>query len=260
MANASILSVNLADAGVVTADSEAEAMPASLLQVEHVRKRWRGDGPAAYVVCDLGALHDVDTVALLGMTVGDAATVRLRISTADATGAAGDALDTGVLTSASEWFDPDYGALVYAGAAVVSGRYVRIDLAETDALYLEAGRLVVGERITFEANFRPGSARGRNDLSRKTRTQGGQTLIERKARPRTLDLAFDWVTLAEWEAIVEPVDRDRGVTEDVLVILDAEGDNVPRDAVWGLLSDISPVAFTAIPDVFTKQYRLEERL
>lgn len=269
MANASILATNLADDGVVSADAEEDTMPASLLQVTHVRKRFRSSNPSVAILCDLGALADVDTVALLGLasSLGTrrekpsaAATVRLRISTVDATGAAGDALDTGVLASGSQWFDHAYGSLVWAGAAAVSGRYIRLDFADAGADYVEAGRLVAGERATFSANFRPGSGRGRTDLSRKTQTQGGQTLIERKARRRTLDLAFDWVTLADWEAIVEPIDRDSGVTEDILVILDAEADNVPQGAIWGLMADISPVSFAAIPDVFSKQYRIEERL
>lgn len=260
MANASVLTENLADSGTITADVEEEAMPVSYLQVQHVEKRWRAVAAAATVLCDLGASSAIDTVALLGMTVGSTATVRIRISTADATGAAGDALDTGVLASGSQWFDATYGSVVYAGAAVVTGRYVRIDIAEAGAVMIEAGRLVVGARSTFTYNFTPGSSRGRNDLSRRKRTEGGQMLVERKRRPRTLSLDFDFVTAAQWQAIVEPIDRDIGLTDDILFVIDAESGNVPRDAVWGFVTDLTAVPYTAIPDIVTKQYRLEERL
>lgn len=259
MANAAILAVNLADAASVTADSEALSMPASLLQNVHVRKRWRSTAATAAILCDLGASLSPDTFGLFGLTVGAGATCRLRVSTVDATGAAGDALDTGVLTSSSAWFDPDYGAFVYASAAV-TGRYVRFDLADAGADYVEAGRLVAGVRTAFGANFTPGSTRGRVDLSRRTRTQGGQMLLDRKPKARTLALDFDFLTAAEWAATLEAADRDNGLTDDVLLILDPTGDNVARDAIWGLLTDLSPVAFTAIPDIVSKQYRLEERL
>lgn len=260
MSNAAILFRNLADAAFVSASDAVAGMPASLLQVEHVRKVWRVEGASAYVLCDFGAAVDLDTVGLFGMNAGATATVQLRLSTADATGAAGDALDTGALASGSQFFDADFGSLVWAGAAAVTGRYLRIDIAQAGAAYLEAGRLVAGERAAFAANFTPGSGRGRIDPSIRTTTLGGGTLLDRKRRKRFLDLSFDWVTAAEWAAIVEPIERERGLTDDVLVMTNDESDNLPRDAVWGLLADLSPAQFTGIVDVVATKYRVEERL
>jgi len=260
MANAAILFRNLADAALVSASAAVSGMPASLLQVEHVRKVWRATGASAYVLCDFGASVAIDTVGLFGMTVSSAATVRLRLSTADATGATGDALDTGTLASGTQFFDATFGSLVWAGAAAVTSRYLRIDLAQAGAAHLEAGRLVAGARAAFATNFTPGSGRGRVDPSVRTATLGGGTLVDRRRSRRFLDLSFDWVTAAEWAAIVEPIERERGLTDDVLVITDTESTNLPRDAVWGLLADLSPAQFTAIPDLVSTKYRIEERL
>lgn len=85
-------------------------------------------------------------------------------------------------------------------------------------------------------------------------------LNEVRRRPRTFDLSFDWITAAEWAAILEPVARDVGLTGDVLILVDAASDNVPRDAVWGFLTDLSPIPFAAIPDIVATKYRVEERL
>lgn len=255
----SFLRTNLADAGTVAADTEVSAMPATLVQGVHVRKRWRSTANAAYLLCDLGASLAPNSFALFGLTINPGATCRLRVSTADATGAAGDALDTGALADGSTYLDANYGSFVWIGDAV-TGRYVRFDLSDPAGSFVEAGRMVVGVRSALAANFVPGSARGRTDLSRRVRTEGGQTLIQRRAVARTLDLSFDWIEHAEWESLVEPIDRDSGLTEDILAIVDENSSNLPRDSVWGLVSDTSPVGFTPIPDVYSKQYRIEERL
>lgn len=268
MANAAVLWTNLADAddAVITADSEATTMPVSRLQTEHVRKGYRSVGTPAAIICDLGESKTIDTVALLGMfsattgePMGPTSTVRLRISTADATGAAGDALDTGTLTFGSQWFDYRYGAFVYAGDEV-SGRYVRIDVDDPGAGYVDAGRLVIGCRTAFATNFIPNSARGWNDYSSVSRSQGGQKHFDRRPKARTLDINFDAVTATEWAAVVEEIDRDKGITEDMLWIIDPSSTNVARDSIWGTMVDISPSIFTQIVELYTKAYRLEERL
>lgn len=253
------LRTNLTDAGTVTAETQVTAMPASLVQGVHVRKRWRSTANAAYLLCDLGASLAPNSFALFGLTLNAGATCRLRVSTVDSTGAAGDALDTGALADGSTYLDADYGSFVWLGDAI-TGRYVRFDLSDPAGAFVEAGRMVVGVRASLAANFVPGSARSRVDLSRRARTEGGQTLIQRRARFRTLDLSFDWVEQAEWETLVEPIDREAGLTEDILAIVDENSTNLPRDTVWGLVSDMSPVGFTPIPDVYSKQYRIEERL
>lgn len=259
MANAAVVVTNLADSAVVTTSSEVDAMPGALLLSVHVLKVWRSSTLPAYILADLGASVSIDTVALFGLGAGTGAEFRIRVSTADATGATGDALDTGTIDSSSAWFDPDYASLVYSDDAV-TGRYVRIDIEESGVGYVEAGRLVIGKRTGFDTNFTPGSARGRNDLSRRTRTRGGQLLMDRQPRPRTIELNFDRITATAWETLIEPIDRDAGTTEDILVMLDPEADNLPRASYWGSLTDLTPVAFTALVDVVGKTFRLEERL
>lgn len=257
MANAALLYENLADVGAISASGAVASMPASLLLNPHIQKRWRCLGASAYFVCDLGASQAPDVIALLGLTLGASGTVRLRVSTDDATGAEGDSLDTGVLTSSSAYFDPDYGAFIYVGDAA-EGRYIRFDLADAGAAYLEAGRLVAGVRTAFETNYSQASSRGWQDPSRKTKTEGGQTLVQRRPKFRLFDFGFDFVT--QWASLVEVVDRRCGTTEDVMLIENPESDNLPRDCVWGQVADLTPIALTPISDVVTKQYRIEERL
>lgn len=157
-----------------------------------------------------------------------------------------------MLTSSSAYFDPNYGAFVYAGASITV-RYIRIDVVDSAGSFIEAGRLVAGVRTLFGNNFVPGSSRGWIDPSRKSRTEGGQTLVQRRPKARSFELSLDFVTATDWAATIETIDRDNGLTDDVLMTLDEDSTNIARDTIWGQIVDLSPVAFTAIPDVYAKQ-------
>lgn len=261
MANAAIAHENLADAGSLTATSEAFLLPVLNLQDPHIGRRWRSETGSESCILDLGAMTSIDTIRLSGLTGSVGETVRLRLSTVDTSGAAGDVLDTGILASgATAYFDIDYGTLCYLLAAPTSCRYVRIDLADVGADYVEAGRLFVGLREAFTYNFVPGATIGWVDRSKRQEARGGQTLIWNDNSYRQVEINLEWVTEAQRYGIVETLDRVNGQNTDVLLILDTDSDNLARDSIWGLVSDLTPVAFTNLIGIFTKQYRVKERL
>lgn len=262
MANAALLYNNLADAGSVTASTAAALMPVSRLLAgvsPHIEERWRSSAEPAYFICDLGSSKSVDTVAVFGLTVAAGSTFRVRGSTADATGAAGDAFDSTVLSTGT-YFDPAYGAIVWLRSAPATCRYIRVDLVDTPASYVEAGRLVVGARTAFTYNFAPGMARAWVDRSRKVKTSGGQSLIWVDNKFRTIDLNLEWVTAAQRDSLLEAIDLANGQHVDVLLILDTDSTNLPRDSIWGLISEPSPTLATAIPDIVSRSFKIEERL
>lgn len=255
MGNAAIAWVNVADAGLLFASTQELTMPVQLVQNEHVARRWRSLSAPASLVVDLLAASAIDTVALMGLTMGANGTARVRVSTLDATGAAGDAFD-GAVTPV----DPDYGTHVEIIPAPVTGRYVRIDLADPDGAYVEAGRLFVGTRTVFAYNHVYGWSRGWTDRSTNTKTRGGQTQVLRDNSFRSFDLTFDFVTEAQRDAMIEAIDRDNGMHTDVLLIRDPDADNLARESLWGLVSDLTAVTQPTFFDVYSKQLKIEERL
>lgn len=259
MANAAIAYENLADAATVTAQTAASLMPVTRVQNEHVRRRWRSTANSAWLLCDLLANTAIDTIGLFGLTLASGATIRIRVSTSAGGATSGDLLDVTVDTSDAE-FDENYGALVYLCAAALTGRYVRFDITDSAASYVEAGRLFVGNRTEFTYKYGPGSSRGWTDPSARQKTLGGQTLIDDRPPYRFLDLSFDWVTEAQRDGLVETIDRVNGRRVDVLLIENTESTNLPMHSVWGLVTELTPAVATAIPDIFSKQYRVEERL
>jgi len=266
MANAAILYDNLADAATVSASSWIASAPPTMLQNPHVRRRWKGrNGASEYILCDFGSEVSIDTVALFGCqgvlsdvqrNLSSAATTRIRLSNSDDTGVTGEIHDSG---SAAGRISDAYGALVYLLDAPVSARYLRIDLGQSSADALLAGRLVAGVRHTFSINFNFDWQFGYADLSRKSRSAGGQTFIERDDRYRIVTLTFGFLSEADRYSAVDDIDRLKGVSSDILLITDPDSARLDRDSVWGLLQDLSPVTQPFF-DNYSKTYALEERL
>lgn len=264
MAAAAILITNLADDGTVSASSEVSGMAAELLITSpHVTDdRWRSTSGTADLTIDLGSDVSIDTIVLLGLTVGASATIRLRVSTSAGGSTSGDLIDTGALSAypSSAYFDPDYGMFVYPAAAEVSGRYVRLDLVDGAADYVEAGRIVVGVREEYDYNFVPGAQFDWVDPSASRKSRGGQTLVWERPAFRRAVLQFDWVSNSQRWDLIERLGRVNGVHDDVLVILDPSATNLPQRTIWGSVRDQSPASFSAVPDIHAKQITVEERL
>ncbi|MDP1867009.1 MAG: hypothetical protein Q8L13_11800 [Bradyrhizobium sp.] len=260
MANASIVIDNNADNATVGASSQVLVMPASNLLTPHPSERWRSLSNTAWFVLDKGAAVVADTVMIGGLTCGVNATARLRLSSIDASGAAGDIFDSGDLASGSISFDVEYRSFVHQLAAPAAWRYQRFDINDPDADFVEAGSVVDGLAVTFDYNFAPGGSFQHVDRSRVSTTASGMTLIWDDNNFRRVDLSFGWVTAAQRYGLIERLDRIKGKKRNVLLITDPESENLPRDSIFGRVTDQTAVNFGPVFDIFGKQLRIEERI
>lgn len=268
MANGAIVTANIADDGTLMASGEVDGMEIDkLIDSPHVRDDlWRATGSSANFTWDYGGDTSLDTVALFGLTMGAAGTLRCRVSSQAGGSTAGDRLDTGTLSFGSAWWDYRYGAFVYPLGAAVSARYVRFDLDDAEASFIEAGRLVIGTRTVLDYNFAPGSSFDWLDENPVVKSSGRQTLTwERAHRNRAVSLDLSWVSNSQRWGLVETLGRDVGRTGDVLMLLDPAASNLPQWTVWGLIVESAPSAFLPVFDagggnMFSKQIRIEERL
>lgn len=257
---------NLADEGTVTASSWIPSAPPTMLQDAHTTRRWQGEGGTSdYLVASWPAAQIIDTVVLLRcaklvdgeeLPMTAASTTRVRLSSVDTTGAAGDAYDTTATIGAVR---EEYGALVVLLETPVSAVAVRVDLSEPDAEAVMAGRLIVGRRVKPSINFSFGWAYGWADLSRRRSSAAGLTFVDREDRVRTLNLSFDWLTSGERWGVAHDIDRVCGTSRDILIITNQASTELDRDTVWGLLNDQSPPV-QPFRGVYKKSYQLTERL
>lgn len=263
---AAILWENLADSGTVSASSGLASAPATSLQNEHTTRRWKGrNGASESILCTWADAQDFNSISLercAEVTAGvlspmsSAATIRVRVSSADLTGVAGDVWDSGTLSGRVR---EEYGRFVDLHEATLTGKALLIDIGQSGADAILAGRLVVGMRQAFDYNFSYGWTDGYGDLSRIRKSAGGQTFIDRDLRYRVLGIEFGAVSQADRNAIVREVDRVSGISRDVLFVIDEDSAEPDRDSVWGLIKDMSP---PSQPNLawFSKRYDIEERL
>ncbi len=250
---ACIVSVNLADLGTISASSSILLSPPSTLQTPDVTERWRsaeaGQGNFIEYISS-----SFDTIAVEGTTMSATGQARVRVSSTDSSGVAGDIEDTG-------WFvvDGGYNRLVVLLTSVATSGYVRVDLSDPGEDYVEAGRLVVGERTQFTVNFQYGWGSGYVSRSIINKTAAGLTKIWRRSKVRTLDVTFSFLSESERHGLVETIDRDNGVEDDILFIVDPTSSKLERDSIWGLATTLSQVT-QPYPEIFVKQYQIEQRL
>lgn len=247
---AAVVHTNLADSATITASSSLLLAQPQRVQNEHVSRAWRSQLPTSYLIFDLGSALSIDTVAMIGIT---ASTIRCRISATDDTGVTGELYDSTVVN-----VDQDYLQAIFALGSAVSGRYIRIDLTHSTLTYTEIGRAVIGLRSAFTTNFSYGWGRTFIDPSQRTKTRGQLTQITAERSYRLIELPFDWIDEADRYGFVETIDRVNGLKTDVLMLFDTDSANLPRDTIWGLITDATPVNQPFF-DIFSKNYRIEER-
>ena len=91
MARPMFVRSNLIDAATLSASTATGGWPVANLAEADISKIWRAapTSTSAWVLADLGSAITVGAVALVNTNLGLATPVRIRISTADATGVAG---------------------------------------------------------------------------------------------------------------------------------------------------------------------------
>lgn len=259
MANVAVGHTNLADGDdvVLSASSSVIFMPVSELRTVHVGRKWRGDGGNTETVfVDLGSAQSLDTIALMGTNLMTTGTTRVRASATDPLVTSALLYDSGDLVGE---VDESYGYLVTLLDAPVSARYVRIDLTQGGVDYIEAGRLFIGLRSSFEVNADYGWSYAWVDPSRVTKSIAGQSYVDARESYRVFEMAFSFMVEDDRRGFVEQIDRVNGRKTDLLWIVDPEDDNLGYVTVWGLMSELFAIS-QPLFDRWSKSYRIEERL
>lgn len=224
--------------GSVSAGSQIAGMPATNLIDPRISTVWRAQAgvTSTYVIADLGALHAVDTVALLWTTLTAGATVRVRLSTTDASGAAGNAHDSGTIAGQAE---PQYPHVLYYLPFPVNARYVRVDITDTSAPWLQAARLLAGARWNPTHNYTIGWRDAAVDDAQITTVWGGGEWRDRRAVRRRVRITIP--ALPQAEALQHGLALQRlGRAGDVLFVFDV-ADRSPRRAIFGRLDDLEMI-------------------
>lgn len=246
---------DLVQAGTVSAGTAVPTLPATNVQDGRLSVKWRATGSSDFLLVDLLATSVVGWVAWGGTNLSSAGTRRVRLSTADATGAAGDAHDSGTAAAA---VDPAYDLLVYILPADVTGRYLRLDVVDTSQTYVEGGRLWAGPTFRPTVNYAYGGQDLVRDPSAVRQSETGETYADRRPQQRGVRISLPRVTAAEKVAGLDPLRRAAGLTGDVMVCRDPAGTNLSRDTIVGPLESVFAVT-NAHFNGFTAEMTVWER-
>lgn len=251
-----IAGINLADTATLSASSSVSTLPVDRLATDDIQDVWQAGSTSAYVLADLGASYQIGAIMLVNSNAGLADAARFRVSTVDATGAAGDAHDSSTIPSA---VNPTFARLVHFIAPAVTGRYVRIDLSQSSAP--RAGRLVIARTWTPSRHFSlvtPWEPLSR-DWSVRSRSIGLNLFFDRKPRQRGVRFTLRGLPTAEAETEIEALNRLNGTSKDIMVCRDAEASDLGAVTLWGLME--TTISYPQIErDFFVADFRMWDRL
>jgi hypothetical protein len=260
MANGALAYLNLFDSATPTASSAGTSTPITNLQNAHVANKWRGTGGTTdNFTATWTSDQTADTFAVMGLgsTFLATGTVRLQLFNS----AAAQIYDSGTVAAV---VDPNYGYAIHllTPATYTTIRSAKWTFVQAGASYIEAGRVFAGVRTALTFNFQPGAQRTWITNTKKVKSRGGQTFVDRSTgRARTEEFTLSLIDQTQRWSLHEAMDIANADHTDVLFVKDTASTNLGRDTIWGLVEQVSPVTqpFTDATH-YTRSYKIEERL
>lgn len=263
MGNIVIATPDLSDVSAITGGATASSMPLSNLQDMQPSLPCMFTNLAdVYFVVDLGAAQSINLV-WLGYTNATATdTWRIRAASSEANLTSSPLYDSGSLDIWTSSTDRDTWDRIHAlhwMDSPVSARYWRIDVSSTspDSVFT-IGRLYLSNAYQPSRNVRYGLTTGTVEQIRRTESLLGNVFPRPSAKRQAMDFALEHLTRDEMLGSLYRIQRSRGVSSDVLVILDPdETEYLMELTCYGLFKDLSRIEIPTV-NVYKTSLSLEE--
>ena len=263
MGNVVIATPVLSDASVLTASSANSSFPVSNLLDMQLSQVWRSTSTTASLTLNLGSTQSLNFFALLGGNATATATVRIRTANSEANLTASPSYDS---TAQSFYTGVQYAKknfIWFVPSASISNSWVLIDIVDTSnaAGYIELGRVYVANAWQPTKNIVFDWSLSWRDDSPRFKTLGNNTFVTAKPRYRVLECSLEYLTEFEMYTNAFEIDRTRGSSSDILVLVDPDAAATRRNqwTVYGTMSELTPITNPAF-NIFTKRYIVEEIL
>jgi hypothetical protein len=247
---------------VASAQATIATMPIANLQDPQPRRRARLMGSSVAITADLGAEVSVDYVALISTTLGAGAMVQVRLS--NIANFSVTLADTGLVNAEAQ--DESQGNVVLVFPAPVTTRYLRVDLIDGAASYMDIGLLVAGQLWRLLRGTAYGIREGRVMLDRRDRNPytGAEFPVPAIVNPRMAAFTLPALSTAEARNQHRDMLRRLGAARDTLWIAEL-GDSMAersRRAIWGAMNapgEDAAVSRDSLP-LSLRAFRLVERV
>jgi hypothetical protein len=245
---------NRIDSAILTVTNQIETLQVANLKTTDVRQVWRAAANTVAIRADFGSSVLWGGTALMRSNAVPGDTVRIGLSTTDATGLARDAYDSGTIAAG---VNPAFGMLVHFSATPATGRHLRIDLTQSSPP--EAGRWFAGPVWRPSRQFSYGWEPLWRDASRESESLGQNVYIDRKMRQRGMRFTLNGITEDEAEQQTHEIDRICGTSRDLMICRNMSASDIGMATIWGRLA--RPVAYPQpYPDFFAAEFEIYERL
>lgn len=224
----------VATAVSLTSAAANPAFPAAELATVQPGEIFRtSDGTnSAAILVTFGAQVTFQAVLLAATNLTPAATWRIRVSTADVTGVAGDAYDSG---TASAGVSTEWRRALKIFPSAVTGGFLLVNLTDASLPFLEAGILRALTVWNPSRGYRFGWKRLTRDWSKVPTGPNGQQWPRLGPVQRGVEFGMPAIPDAEWAASADPMARYSGISRDVMACMDAGAADLGREIYYGLL-------------------------
>jgi hypothetical protein len=224
-------------ATVITSSSAAPGYPAVNVGSVQPSEVWRsGEGVNnAWVLADFGAARTVASVYVGNANLTPTATWRIRFSTSDATGAAGDLYDSGVVAMGINITERRMFKLITSA----SGRYLRIDFVDTALTQLEIGKISLWAGLWQPTyNFQVGARLLHKDFSLVRDGTDGQQRARRGSMRTGVLFTLPAFNETDLRSRVLPMVRYAATSSEIVVCLDpAHATDIGGQTYVGMLEE-----------------------
>lgn len=281
MANAHFLTGAVSGAGTISGGSWNASYPLSNVLTTQPGQKARSTDDAeasTLFVLDLGSSKSLKMFAGINHNLSPGSNVRIRVS--ESSDGSSPTLDVTVDIDVSSvvWGSRPWGAFPWRGVeagvlggsvffylhtSVVAGRYVLIDISDTDNVdgYVELGCFLAGVPFVPAVNIGFGSAVGVVDDSRTERGVGAGFYSQTKPKRRRVTGPVNYLTQSEALDDLYDMQDAVGVSKGVLFVLDP--DETPstrqRRTIYGTFSELAPLEYQSPHDApFAWSFAIEE--
>lgn len=210
----------------MSAGSSVLSLPPSNVKTRDVRQVWRSDAGFTYLLADITQTLTLEYVAVINCLADTA--WRVRYSTVDPTGEAGDAFDSGLVSS--NWTDAERLVAMFVEPGVL-GRYLRIDGLS------EAGRLTSGQTFKPSRDMSFGVEFLWRDRSRRSESLDFNEFIDVKRKQKGYRFVLHGLTEDEAEGEVYTLNRINGSSRDIFVCRNKDATDLGHYSIWGTLAE-----------------------
>jgi len=211
------------DIGTVTTGNDRPATPADHLGETFYRGMvWRSNGPGnLWVRGDLGKAETIDFVGLLAANALPGTSIRIRLGDTQAEVDGVADYDTGALPFISPAIARADGLYHshHELPAPMTKRWWRIDIGGHSGDF-EASILVMGKKLQVATYYETSWQVSQRDLGSITFARNGVPGISSGAKLRALAYKYGWISEAEAETMIQPLDEAMGRTLPFLTVFD----------------------------------------